>query len=110
MAWHKPPGALDPEFTGYAIVALHVSRGTRSSGAAFGDSATRRPSGLVLVRFHEGVAQGVDDLVSGFQLEYGERGTRPVGVAFGADGALYFTSVAVTPAPRSGYVVTHPDD
>jgi len=44
------------------------------------------------VRFHEGVAQGVDDLVSGFQLDNGNRWARPVGVAFGPDGALYFTS------------------
>ena len=46
----------------------------------------------MLVRFHEGVAQGVAELVSGFQLDNGERWARPVGVAFGPDGALYFTS------------------
>jgi glucose/arabinose dehydrogenase len=87
-----PPGALDPELAGDAVVALHGSWGTRPSGSRFGDRATRRPPGLVLVRFHEGVAQGVAELVSGFQLDNGERWARPVGVAFGPDGALYFTS------------------
>ena len=87
-----PPDALDPEFTGDAVVALHGSWGTRPSGGLFGSRATRRPPGLVLVRFREGVAQGVDDLVSGFQLDNGNRWARPVGVAFGPDGALYFTS------------------
>jgi len=87
-----PPDALDPEFTGDAVVALHGSWGTRPSGSGFGDRATRRPPGLVFVRFHEGVAQGVEELVSGFQLDNGKRWARPVGVAFGPDGALYFTS------------------
>ncbi len=87
-----PPGALDPELTGDAVVALHGSWGTRPSGGAFGNRATRRPPGLVLVRFREGVAQEVENLVSGFQLDNGERWARPVGVAFGPDGALYFTS------------------
>ena len=34
----------------------------------------------------------VDDLVTGFQLANGDRWARPVGVAIGPDGALYFTS------------------
>jgi glucose/arabinose dehydrogenase len=87
-----PPGALDPEFTGDAIVALHGSWATWPSGSAFGNPATRRPPALVRVRFRNGVAQGVEALVSGFQLDNGERWARPVGVAFGPDGALYFTS------------------
>jgi glucose/arabinose dehydrogenase len=87
-----PSGALDPRFTGDAVVALHGSWATRPTGRAFGNRATRRPPGLVLVRFREDVAQGVEDLVSGFQLANGERWARPVGVAFGPDGALYFTS------------------
>ena len=87
-----PPGALDPESTGDAVVALHGSWGTRPSGGALGDPATRRPPGLVRVRFRDGAAQGVETLVSGFQLDSGARWARPVGVAFGPDGALYFTS------------------
>jgi glucose/arabinose dehydrogenase len=87
-----PPGALGPEFTGDAIVALHRSWGTRPSGSAFGNPATRRPPGLVRVRFRDSVAQGVEVLVSGFQLNNGKRWARPAGVAFGPDGALYFTS------------------
>lgn len=87
-----PPGALEPELDGDAVVALHGSWGTRPSGGAFGNRATRRPPGLVLVRFSKGVARGVETLVSGFQLDNGKRWARPVGVAFGPDGALYFTS------------------
>jgi glucose/arabinose dehydrogenase len=87
-----PPGALDAQFTGDAVVALHGSWGTRPSGGAFGNPATRRPPALVLVRFRDGVVAGVEDLVSGFQRDNGERWARPVGVAFGPDGALYFTS------------------
>jgi glucose/arabinose dehydrogenase len=57
-----------------------------------------RPGGVVHlacllgVRFRDGAARGVEPLVSGFQLDDGERWARPAGVAFGPDGALYFTS------------------
>jgi len=85
-------GALDPEFAGDAIVALHGSWATRPSGSAFGDRDTRRPPKLVVVRFLNGKAIRVDDLVTGFQLKNGARWARPVGVAIGPDGALYFTS------------------
>jgi glucose/arabinose dehydrogenase len=44
------------------------------------------------VRFKGGKAQGVDDVISGFQSPTGRRWARPVGVAIGPDGALYFTS------------------
>jgi len=87
-----PPGALGPEFTGDAIVALHGSWGTRPAGAFLGKPSTRRPPALVRVRFRDGTAQGVEPLVSGFQLDDGARWARPAGVAFGPDGALYFTS------------------
>ncbi len=86
------PGALDAGLENDAVVALHGSWGTRPSGKAWGDPATRRPPKLVRVRFEDGTAAGVDDLVSGFQLADGERWVRPVGVALGPDGALYFTS------------------
>jgi len=46
----------------------------------------------VLVRFKNGEAQRVDDLVTGFQLKNGARWASPVGVAIGPDGVLYFTS------------------
>ena len=44
------------------------------------------------VRFENGEARRVDDLVTGFQLADGDRWARPVGAAIGPDGALYFTS------------------
>lgn len=75
-----------------AVVALHGSWGTQPHGEFVGDPATRRPPRLVLVRFENGRATRVDDLVSGLQLGNGERWARPAGVAFGPDGALYFTS------------------
>ena len=87
-----PKGALGPELTGDAVVALHGSWATQPSGGAFGGRETRRPPKLVVVRFQDGKAIRVDDLVTGFQLENGARWARPVGVVIGPDGALYFTS------------------
>jgi glucose/arabinose dehydrogenase len=87
-----PEDALDTRFEGDAVVALRGSWGTRPSGGTFGDRATRRPPKLVRIRFVNGNVQGVEDLVSGFQLSNGERWARPVGVAIGPDGALYFSS------------------
>ena len=87
-----PENALDRRFEGDAIVALHGSRATRPTGRAYGDRATRRPPKLVRIRFTNGIAQAVEDLVSGFQLSGGKRWARPVGVAIGPDGALYFSS------------------
>jgi len=89
-----PEGAMDRTLVGDAVVALHGSWGTRPAGSAVGDPATRRPPKLVSVRFENGEARRVDDLVTGFQLPDGERWARPVGVAVGPDGALYFTSDA----------------
>ncbi|MCL5802099.1 MAG: PQQ-dependent sugar dehydrogenase [Gammaproteobacteria bacterium] len=87
-----PQGAMDKALEFNAIVALHGSWGTKSSGGFFGDAATRRPPKIVAVRFQNGQAQRVDDLITGFQLEDGGRWARPAGVAIGPDGALYFTS------------------
>ena len=49
----------------------------------------------IYVKFSDGKATGeVADLVTGLQRPDGERLLRPVGVAIGPDGALYFTSDA----------------
>lgn len=85
-------GALEKRLEGDAIVALRGSWGTKPSGGFLGSAASRRPPKLVVVRFDKGKAVRVDDLVTGFQLKDGERWARPVGVAIGPDGALYFTS------------------
>ncbi len=82
------------EYAGDAIVALHGSWGTADGGYADGDPATRRHPKLVLVKFNNGVATGVEDLLTGFQLADGKRWARPVGVAVGSDGDIYFTSDA----------------
>lgn len=88
-----PPPALPGAFAGDAIVALRGSWATASGGGGFGDPATRRQPKLVRVHFRNGEATGeVSDVVTGFQLPDGKRWARPVGVAFGPDGALYFTS------------------
>ncbi len=87
-----PAGAMDKQLEGDAVVALRGSWGTRPSGSFFGAKASRRLPKIVAVRFKEGEAQRVDDLVTGFQLANGERWARPVGVAIGPDGAIYFTS------------------
>jgi glucose/arabinose dehydrogenase len=87
-----PAGAMDARLEFDAAVALHGSWGTRPGGGFFGRAATRREPKLVAVRFRGGEAVRVDDLVTGFQLTDGERWARPAGVAFGPDGALYFSS------------------
>jgi glucose/arabinose dehydrogenase len=87
-----PTGALGQALEHDAIVALRGSWGTQPTGGFIGRAATRRPPRIVAVRFKDGAAVRVDDLVSGFQLPDGERWARPVGVAVGPDGALYFTS------------------
>lgn len=87
-----PQGALDPRLEFDAVVALHGSWATQPSGGFIGDAASRRPPKLVAVRFEQGEAKRVDDLVTGFQLPDGTRWARPTGVAVGPDGAVYFTS------------------
>jgi glucose/arabinose dehydrogenase len=84
--------AMDAQLEFDAVVALHGSWGTKPSGGFIGRAATRRPPKLVAVRFQNGQAVRVDDLITGFQLPDGERWARPAGVAFGPDGALYFSS------------------
>jgi len=83
-----PAGAMDERLALDAIVALRGSWGTPLGGGA----SSRRPPKLVAVRFQDTKAMRVDDLVTGFQLPNGERWARPVGVAIGPDGALYFSS------------------
>jgi glucose/arabinose dehydrogenase len=87
-----PDGALDARFEGNAIVALRGSWGTRPTGSAAGDPASRRPPRLMMVVFREGKAAGVEEVLGGLQRDNGQRLARPVGVAVGPDGALYFTS------------------
>ena len=87
-----PETALDGRFQNNALVALKGSWGTLPSGGMSGDRSTRRPPALVMVRFSAGEAAEVVTVVSGFQRADGERLARPVGVAIGPDGSLYFTS------------------
>jgi glucose/arabinose dehydrogenase len=87
-----PKGAMDTSLEFDAVVALHGSWGTQPSGGFMGSAATRRPPKIVAVRFNDGQAIRVDDLISGFQLPDGKRWARPAGVALGPDGALYFSS------------------
>ena len=87
-----PKGAMHKALEHDAIVAVHGSWATLPSGTALGSKASRRPPKLVAVRFQNGNALRVDDLVSGFQASDGKRWARPMGVAIGPDGALYFSS------------------
>lgn len=83
-----PAGAMDKNLELDAVVALRGSWGTPPGGGI----ASRRPPKLVVVRFNATQVVRVDDLVTGFQLDDGQRWARPVGVAIGPDGALYFSS------------------
>lgn len=75
-----------------AVVALRGSWGTAPTGSVFGDPASRREPKLVRLRFKQGKPQGVEDLVTGFQLADGRRWARPVGIAIDRSGVIYFTS------------------
>lgn len=87
-----PANALDERFQQNALVALKGSWGTQPSGGMFGKKSTRRPPAVLMVQFSNGKAAGVVNVISGFQRPGGARLARPVGVAIGPDGALYFTS------------------
>ncbi|MCW9024600.1 MAG: PQQ-dependent sugar dehydrogenase [Gammaproteobacteria bacterium] len=87
-----PLGGMDKRFEFDAIVALHGSWATQPKGSYLGDKSTRREPKLVIVRFENGRAQRIDDLVTGFQLNNGTRLLRPAGVIIGPDGDVYFTS------------------
>ncbi len=76
-----------------AIVALHGSWAT-DDGGSDGDPASRREPKLALVKFNEGKAGEVQDFMTGFQLPDGQRWARPMGVAIGPDGHIYFSSDA----------------
>jgi glucose/arabinose dehydrogenase len=86
------PSDLGGRFSGSAVIAVHGSWATAPSGGGSGDPASRRPPRLALVVFENDQAVRVETLVTGFQLEEGGRWARPVGAAFGPDGALYFSS------------------
>ncbi len=82
---------LFPSWENSALVALHGSWGVPAGG---GDADRRKPK-IVLVEFVNGKATGkVSDVLTGFQDARGDRYARPVGMAFGPDNALYFTSDA----------------
>ena len=83
-----PSTGLGPLAAGTLVVAVHGSWATQPRGDAAGPAYTRRAPMLVLIN-----AQGQsEELLSSLQLADGERLMRPLGVIFGADGALYFTS------------------
>jgi len=87
-----PTGSMGKIFEHDALVALKGSWGTQPRGDSRGDISTRRHPKIVAVRFENGQAKRVDDLLTGFQLENGRRWARPTGITIGPDGAVYFTS------------------
>lgn len=81
------------QFRNDALVALHGSWATDDgSRHGDGDPASRREPKLVRIKFTNGQAGEVVDFMTGFQLPDGSRWARPVGVAIGPDGDIYFTS------------------
>lgn len=78
-----------------ALVALHGSWATKPAGSYWGSNASRRPPKIVRVRMDKARVQGmfeVEDYITGFQLPNGRRWARPMGIDYGPDGQLYFTS------------------
>jgi glucose/arabinose dehydrogenase len=81
------------QFRNDALVALHGSWATDDdSRNGNGDPSSRREPKLVLVEFTNAQAGKVVEFMTGFQLPDGRRWARPVGVAIGPDGDIYFTS------------------
>jgi len=87
-----PAKSFDKAFRYDAIVALHGSWATQPDGGFLGSRASRRVPKIVIARFENGEAKRVDDFITGFQLANGKRWGRPMGVGFGPDGSLYFSS------------------
>lgn len=80
------PGQAHIEWDTFELLAALPTAGM------FGKKSTRRPPAVVMVRFADGNAINVVDVISGFQRPDGQRLARPVGIAIGPEGALYFTS------------------
>jgi len=79
------------QFENDALVALHGSWATLDGGGS-GDPASRREPKIVRVDFTAGKAGKVYDFMLGFQLPDGNRWARPMGIATGPDGHIYFSS------------------
>lgn len=79
------------QFQNDALVALHGSWAT-TDGDGNGDPASRREPKIVRVEFTDGLAGSVHDFMLGFQLPDGNRWARPMGIATGPDGHIYFSS------------------
>ena len=86
------PAQLSGKYHGDALIALHGSWATAEKGSFDGDPASRREPGIVRVVFENGVVTDIVDVLKGFQLEDGRRWGRPMGIAPGPDGHIYFTS------------------
>jgi glucose/arabinose dehydrogenase len=88
-----PTDTAFDEFEHDALVALHGSWAT-SNGRGDGNPASRREPKIVRVDFNNGIAGEVQDFMTGFQLPDGQRWARPIGIAVGPDGHVYFSSDA----------------
>ena len=86
------PNQSTGQYQGDAIVALHGSWATADKEWGRGDPATRRAPALMRIAINNDGLGSTYKIVDGFQLEDGQRWTRPAGVAIGPDGNIYFTS------------------
>ena len=88
-----PNSAKASEFAGDAIVALRGSWAVLEDDDGNPIPTSKREPKLAVVRFRDGKPHAVEDLVTGFQSpRSGNRWARPVGVAVGPDGDIYFSS------------------